>query len=136
MGQSTRRSSRVSNMKLTLAALLLLAFIGPLESCTAVGGIGSGGCPRSCFLHLSSCKLCLHHHLHLHPRHHWHLLVGFPNDNEDVRGMLRSRIGSERPSDDNHHGNYQRNHLSYRSFGIKKNYVSINANCAEFTKLN
>merc|ERR1712133_126375 len=51
----TRR--RVPNMKLTSAAplllLLLLAFIVPLEGCTAVGGIGSGGCPRSCF---STCQ--------------------------------------------------------------------------------
>merc|ERR1719308_485711 len=40
-------------MKLTLAALLLLVCIVPLEGCTAVGGIGSGGCPRSCF---STCQ--------------------------------------------------------------------------------
>merc|ERR1712090_110545 len=45
---------RVSNMKLSLAALLLLLVcIVPLEGCTSVGGIGSGGCPRSCF---STCQ--------------------------------------------------------------------------------
>ena len=44
-----RRSARVSKMKLALAALLLLLCIAPLQGCTAVGGIGSGGCPRSCF---------------------------------------------------------------------------------------
>merc|ERR1712010_420484 len=50
MGQSTRR--RVLNMKLTLLLLLLVCIV-PLEGCTAVGGIGSGGCPRSCF---STCQ--------------------------------------------------------------------------------
>merc|ERR1712116_113831 len=48
-----RRSARVSKMKLALAALLLLLCIAPLQGCTAVGGIGSGGCPRSCF---STCQ--------------------------------------------------------------------------------
>merc|ERR1711934_308696 len=48
----TRR--RVLKMKLALASLLLLLVcIVPLEGCTAVGGIGSGGCPRSCF---STCQ--------------------------------------------------------------------------------
>merc|ERR1712145_1135 len=46
--------SRVSKMRLALAAILLLLCIAvPLEGCTAVGGIGSGGCPRSCF---STCQ--------------------------------------------------------------------------------
>merc|ERR1712193_244498 len=46
--------SRVSKMRLALAAiLLLLCIVVPLEGCTAVGGIGSGGCPRSCF---STCQ--------------------------------------------------------------------------------
>merc|ERR1712037_209693 len=49
-----RRNSRVLTMKLALAPLLLLLLvIDPLEGCTAVGGIGSGGCPRSCF---STCQ--------------------------------------------------------------------------------
>merc|ERR1712098_508130 len=44
----------VSKMRLALAAiLLLLCIVVPLEGCTAVGGIGSGGCPRSCF---STCQ--------------------------------------------------------------------------------
>merc|ERR1712219_88111 len=43
---------RVSNMRLALAAILLCIVV-PLEGCTAVGGIGSGGCPRSCF---STCQ--------------------------------------------------------------------------------
>merc|ERR1712130_1043613 len=72
---------------------------------------------KKLFLHLSSCKLCLHHHLYLHPRHHWHLLFGFPNDNEDVRGMLPSRSGNINSGDQPHDDNYKRN---YCSFWIKK----------------
>merc|ERR1711942_21483 len=44
---------RVSKMRLALAAILLLCIVVPLEGCTSVGGIGSGGCPRSCF---STCQ--------------------------------------------------------------------------------
>merc|ERR1712172_135360 len=36
-----------------VSALLLLLCVAPLNACTAVGGIGSGGCPRSCF---STCQ--------------------------------------------------------------------------------
>merc|ERR1712243_342560 len=42
------------NMKLALIAFFFLVCLtAPLEGCTAVGGIGSGGCPRSCF---STCQ--------------------------------------------------------------------------------
>merc|ERR1712243_208961 len=41
-------------MKLALIAFFFLfCLTAPLEGCTAVGGIGSGGCPRSCF---STCQ--------------------------------------------------------------------------------
>merc|ERR1712243_275126 len=36
-----------------IAFFFLVCLTAPLESCTAVGGIGSGGCPRSCF---STCQ--------------------------------------------------------------------------------
>merc|ERR1712126_170570 len=45
---------KLSNMKLALIAFFFLVCLtAPLEGCTAVGGIGSGGCPRSCF---STCQ--------------------------------------------------------------------------------
>merc|ERR1711874_587801 len=46
-------SPLVLRMKLGVASFLLLLYVVPLEGCTAVGGIGSGGCPRSCF---STCQ--------------------------------------------------------------------------------
>merc|ERR1712210_395887 len=60
---------------------------------------------KELLLHMSSCKLCLHDHLHLHPCHHWHLLFGFPNNNEDVQNATeeqrqhpRQSPPSQRPS--------------------------------------
>merc|ERR1712126_761919 len=45
---------KLSNMKLALIAFFFLVCLtAPLEGCTAGGGIGSGGCPRSCF---STCQ--------------------------------------------------------------------------------
>merc|ERR1712212_1413331 len=70
-------------------------------------------------LHLSSCKLRLHDHLHLHPCHHWHLPVGFANNNEDMRGMLRSSIGNINSNHLPDNGHYQCNHQPHHPPWIK-----------------
>merc|ERR1712037_245472 len=68
---------------------------------------------KELLLHMSNCQLCLHHHLHLHPCHHWHLLFGFPNNNEDLHGMLRRSSSSFDGSHLPHIGHQQCHHCSH-----------------------
>merc|ERR1712192_222737 len=89
---------------------------------------------KELLLHLSSCKLCLDNYLHLHPCHHWHLLVGFPNNNTDMHGMLRSSSSSINGSHLPHNGHWQRNHQHHHSTWMKKKKKP--ALFIEFTKVN
>merc|ERR1712181_168357 len=81
-----------------------------------------------------SCQLCLNNNLHLHPCHYWHLLVGFPNDNADMHGMLRSSSSSINGSHLPHNGHWQCNHQHHHSSWMKK--PALSNIYVEFTKVN